>query len=311
MSSSVSPRPLPPSGTADTALTGPTAWTPWPAPTVPTALERRRPRHVGLYVMLTSGALLSVFPLYWLAVIASNTTSDIYKSPPKLLPGSHLFDNIAKVFDKIDFVAPLANTLFVALAVTFLVLFFDSLAAFAFAKFDFPGRDALFTGVLVTFMLPMQLAIIPQFITMVNLGWVGQLQALIIPAAANAFGIFWLRQYIKSAVPDELMDACVLDGGGFMRQYVTVCLPLIRPGLGFLGLFTFISTWNDYLWPLTILTDPHRVTLQVALAQLQSAFAQDYGMIMAGALLATVPLLVVFLLGARQFIGDIAKGAIR
>ncbi len=295
MSILASPRPLTPRRAARPA---------------PSAGNLRR-RRLGLYLMLTSGALLSVFPLYWLAVIASNTTSDIYKSPPKLLPGSHLFENIAKVFDKIDFVAPLANTLFVALAVTFLVLFFDSLAAFAFAKFDFPGRDALFTAVLVTFMLPTQLAIIPQFITMVNLGWVGQLQALIIPAAANAFGIFWLRQYIRSAVPDELMDACVLDGGGFMRQYVTVCLPLIRPGLGFLGLFTFISTWNDYLWPLTILTDPHRITLQVALAQLQSAFGQDYGMIMAGALLATVPLLVVFLFGARQFIGDIAKGAIR
>lgn len=276
----------------------------------PSAGNRRR-RQLGLYLMLTSGALLSVFPLYWLVVIASNTTSDIYKSPPRLLPGSHLFENIAAVFDRIDFVGPLLNTLVVALAVTFLVLFFDSLAAFAFAKFDFPGRDALFTAVLVTFMLPMQLAIIPQFITMVTLGWVGQLQALVIPAAANAFGIFWLRQYIKSAVPDELMDACVLDGGGFMRQYVTVCLPLIRPGLGFLGLFTFISTWNDYLWPLTVLTDPQRITLQVALAQLKSAFGQDYGMIMAGALLATVPLLVVFLFGARQFIGDIAKGAIR
>ncbi|WP_454858313.1 carbohydrate ABC transporter permease [Promicromonospora soli] len=281
-----------------------------PGRIAPSRMSRRR-RRLGLYLMLWSGALLSVFPFYWLFVIASNTTSDIYKSPPRLLPGSHLFENIAAVFSKIDFFAPLANTLVVALAVTFLVLFFDSLAAFAFAKFDFPGRDALFTAVLVTFMLPMQLAIIPQFITMVNLGWVGQLQALIIPAAANAFGIFWLRQYIKSAVPDELMDACVLDGGGFFRQYVTVCLPLIRPGLGFLGLFTFISTWNDYLWPLTILTDPHRITLQVALAQLQAAFGQNYGMIMAGALLATVPLLVVFLFGARQFIGDIAKGAIR
>jgi cellobiose transport system permease protein len=295
MSILASPRPLTPRRIARPA----------PSP------RKRRRRQLGLYLMLVSGALLSFFPLYWLLVIASNTTSDIYKSPPKLLPGSHLIENIGKVFEKIDFVAPLVNTLFVALAVAFLVLFFDSLAAFAFAKFDFPGRDALFTAVLVTFMLPMQLSIIPQFITMVNLGWVGQMQALIIPAAANAFGIFWLRQYIKSAVPDELMDACVLDGGGFMRQYVTVCLPLIRPGLGFLGLFTFISTWNDYLWPLTILTDPHRITLQVALAQLQAAFGQDYGMIMAGALLATVPLLVVFLFGARQFIGDIAKGAIR
>jgi cellobiose transport system permease protein len=272
---------------------------------------RRRRRQVGLYLMLTSGALISVFPLYWLAVIASNTTSDIYRSPPKLVPGGHLVENIGKVFDRVDFLAPLANTVVVAVSVTFLVLFFDSLAAFAFAKFDFPGRNALFTLVLVMFMLPMQLAIIPQFITMVNLGWVGNLHALIIPAAANAFGIFWLRQYISSAVPDELMDAAVIDGAGFMRQYVTVCLPLIRPGLGFLGLFTFISTWNDYMWPLTVLTDPDRVTLQVALAQLKSAFGQDYGMIMAGALLAVLPLLVVFLIGARQFIGDIAKGAIR
>lgn len=262
-------------------------------------------------MMLTSGAVLSIFPLYWLWVIASNTTSDIYKSPPKLLPGPHLFENIAKVFDKIDFLGSLTNTVIVAVSVTFLVLFFDSLAAFAFAKIDFPGRNALFTVVLVTFMLPMQLSIIPQFITMVRLGWVGHLHALIIPAAANAFGIFWLRQYIISAVPDELMDASLIDGAGFFRQYTTVCLPLIRPGLGFLGLFTFIGAWNDYLWPLTVLTDPHRITLQVALAQLKSAFGQDYGMIMAGALLAVLPLLVVFLLGAKQFIGDIAKGAIK
>jgi cellobiose transport system permease protein len=299
MSSTLTSPPATPSGTALAEQAA--------APT----RRRRRPRKLGLYLMLTSGALLSVFPLYWLTVIASNTTSDIYKSPPKLVPGSHLLENIGKVFERIDFLAPLANTLIVAVSVTFLVLFFDSLAAFAFAKFHFPGRDALFTLVLVTFMLPMQLAIVPQFITMVNLGWVGNLQALIIPAAANAFGIFWLRQYISSAVPDELMDAAVIDGAGFMRQYVTVCLPLIRPGLGFLGLFTFNSTWNDYLWPLTVLTDPNRVTLQVALAQLKSAFGQDYGMIMAGALLAVVPLLVVFLIGARQFIGDIAKGAIR
>jgi cellobiose transport system permease protein len=279
--------------------------------TVHTRHRPRRPRRIGLYLMLVSGALLSFFPLYWLLVIASSTTSDIYKSPPQMLPGPHLFENIAKVLDKINFVGSLENTLIVAVSVTLLVLLFDSLAAFAFAKFEFPGRNKLFTLVLVTFMLPMQLAIIPQFITMSRLGWVGQLQALIIPSAANAFGIFWLRQYVLSAVPDELMDASRIDGAGFWRQYLTVCLPLIRPGLGFLGMFTFIGTWNDYLWPLTVLTDPKRITLQVALAQLKSAFGQDYGMIMAGALMAVLPLLIVFLLGARQFVGDIAKGAIK
>ncbi len=260
---------------------------------------------------LTTGAVISLFPLYWLFVMASNTTSDIYKSPPTFVPGSHLWENIAKVFSRIDFGGSLINTLIVASSVTVLVLLLDSLAAFAFAKFHFPLRNLLFGITLVTFMLPMQLAIIPQFITMTSLGWVGHLQALIVPAAANAFGIFWLRQYISSAVPDELVDAAALDGAGFFRQYLLVCLPMIRPGLGFLGIYTFIGSWNDYMWPLTVLTDPHRLTLQVALAQLNTAFGQDYSMVMAGALLAILPLLIVFLLGARQFIGNIAQGALK
>ena len=275
--------------------------------------RRRRPtlsRGV-LYGLLTIGGLISLFPLYWLVVMASNTTSDIYKSPPVFVPGPHLFENIGRVFDRIDFGGSLLNTIIVAITVTFLVLVFDSLAAFAFAKFEFPFRRTLFTIVLVTFMLPMQLSVIPQFIIMTNFGWVGDLKALIVPAAANAFGIFWLRQYILSSVPDELMDSAVIDGAGFFRQYLTVCLPLIRPGLGFLGIYTFIAAWNDYMWPLIVLTDPNKLTLQVATAQLNSTVKNDYGMVMAGALLAVLPLLVVFLVGAKQFMGDIAKGAVK
>ncbi|WP_222121047.1 carbohydrate ABC transporter permease [Curtobacterium sp. BH-2-1-1] len=286
------------------------------APATRTSVTRRRRRGPGasrvvLYTLLTIGAVVSVFPLYWLFVMASNTTSDIYKSPPVFVPGPWLFQNIGEVFQKIDFGGALLNTVIVSVSVTALVLFFDSLAAFTFAKFDFPFRKTLFTIVLVTFMLPMQLSIIPQFITMTNLGWVGHLQALIVPAAANAFGIFWLRQYILSSIPDELLDAAVIDGAGFFRQWWTVCIPLIRPGLGFLGIFTFIGSWNDYLWPLIVLNDPNHLTLQVAMAQLNTTFANNYSMVMAGALLSVLPLLVVFLIGARQFIGDIAKGAIK
>ncbi len=297
-----------------TALTRPANTVPATRATVTRRPRRRRgpgaPR-VVLYTLLTIGAVISIFPLYWLFVMASNTTSDIYKSPPVFVPGPWLFQNIGEVFDKINFGGALLNTVIVSVSVTVLVLFFDSLAAFTFAKFDFPLRRTLFTIVLVTFMLPMQLSIIPQFITMTNLGWVGHLQALIVPAAANAFGIFWLRQYILSSVPDELMDAAVIDGAGFFRQWWTVCIPLIRPGLGFLGIFTFIGSWNDYLWPLIVLNDPNHLTLQVAMAQLNTTFANNYSMVMAGALLSVLPLLVVFLIGARQFIGDIAKGAIK
>jgi len=297
-----------------TVTTPPTATVTEHITTAGVPMRRRRkatPGRVLLYGILSVGAFISLFPLYWLVVMASNSTSDIYTTPPTFIPGPRLFDNIGAVFARIDFAGSLLNTVIVACSVTFLVLVFDSLAAFAFAKFEFPLRRTLFTITLVTFMLPMQLAVIPQFITMTNLGWVGQLPALIVPAAANAFGIFWLRQYMVSSIPDELMDASVLDGAGFFRQWFTVCLPLIRPGLGFLGIFTFIAAWNDYLWPLVVLTNPNQVTLQVATAQLNTAFGQDYGMVMAGALLAVLPLLIVFLIGARQFIGDIAKGAIK
>lgn len=275
--------------------------------------RKRRPtlsRSV-LYGILGIGALISLFPLYWLVVMSSNSTSDIYKSPPVFVPGPQLFSNIGKVFDRIDFGGALLNTILVAVSVTVLVLLFDSLAAFAFAKYEFRFRKTLFTIVLITFMLPMQLAVIPQFIIMTNFGWIGDLKALVVPAAANAFGIFWLRQYILSSVPDELLDSAVIDGAGFFRQYATVCLPLIRPGLGFLGIYTFIAAWNDYLWPLTVLTDPNKVTLQVGLAQLNTTVKNDYSMVMAGALLSVLPLLIVFLLGAKQFMGDIAKGAVK
>ena len=272
---------------------------------------RVRPARVILHASLTFGALLCLFPFYWLLVMASNRTSDTLKSPPTLVPGGELWQNVMEVFARVDFFGSIVNTLIVSISVAVLVLFLDSLAAFAFAKFEFPFRNVLFAILLGTFMLPMQLAVIPQYITMINIGWVGQLQALIVPAAANAFGIFWLRQYIKSAVPNELLDACTVDGGGFFRQYLTVCLPLIRPGLGFLGIFTFIASWNDYLWPLVVLNDPNRITLQVAMAQLNRTYGFEYGLVMAGALITVLPLIVVFVLGARQFIGDIARGAVK
>jgi cellobiose transport system permease protein len=147
---------------------------------------------------------------------------------------------------------------------------------------------------------------------MARLGWIGTMTALVVPAAANAFGIFWMRQYMAGAIHDELLDASKLDGAGFLRQYWHVALPVVRPGLAFLGIFTFMSQWNDYAWPLIALTNPDNVTLQVALSQLNGVHGTtDYGMVMTGALLALVPLLIVFAVGAKQIIGDLGKGAIR
>jgi cellobiose transport system permease protein len=271
----------------------------------------RRFAGVGLHLTMLTGVVISLFPFYWTAVMATNTTKDMYTVPPKLTFGPELMNNIGRLLTNIDFFGSMLNTLIVACSVTALVLFFDSIAAFAFAKFAFPGRNMLFGLLLLTFMLPSQLALIPQFVIMVNLDWVGTLNALIVPAAANAFGIFWMRQYISNAVPDDLLAAARIDGCGFFRQYAYVALPVIRPGLAFLGITTFVGAWNDYVWPLIVMVDPSNLTLQVALSQLNTAHNTDYSMIMAGTLLAVLPLAVVFILFARGFIRDAMKGALR
>ncbi|MEV7287499.1 carbohydrate ABC transporter permease [Streptomyces sp. NPDC093252] len=263
------------------------------------------------YAALLTGALITLFPYYWMAVMASNTTGDIYSAPPKLIPGDRLFHNVGEVFSRIDFFGSLLNTLIVAIATTLAVLFFDSLAAFTFAKYTFPGSKVLFGLLLATFVVPTQLAAIPQFSLMAELGWVGSLKALIVPAAANAFGIFWMRQYISGALPDEILEAARIDGCGFFRTYWSVALPMLRPALAFLGIFAFVNAWNDFLWPLVVLIDSRHITLQLALAQLNGLYVTDYSVVMAGTLVAVVPLLIVFLFGARHFVRNIAAGALK
>ncbi|MCX4438272.1 carbohydrate ABC transporter permease [Streptomyces mirabilis] len=275
-------------------------------------IKGSRRRGIALHLSLIIGLLLSVFPFYWAVIMSTHSSTEIFSYPPKLLPGSHFLENVRHLFDNVDFFGSMFNSLLVACSVTVLVLFFDSLAAFVFAKFQFPGRRALFALMMVIFMVPAQLQAIPQFVIMAKLGWIGSMTALIVPAAANAFGIFWMRQYMKSAIHDELIDASKLDGAGFLRQYWHVALPVVRPGLAFLGIFTFMGQWNDYAWPLIALTNPDNVTLQVALSQLNGVHGTtDYGMVMTGALLALIPLLIVFAIGAKQIIADLGKGAIR
>lgn len=263
------------------------------------------------HAVLILGVLISIFPFYWMLVMATNTTSDIFAYPPKLVFGSHFWTNIHNAVSNVDLFGSMLNTVIVAVATTVLVLVLDSLAAFAFAKYKFPGNRALFVILLGTMMIPSQLITVPQFVEMAKLGWVGALQALVVPSAANAFGIFWMRQYIEGSVHDELLDAARSDGCGFLRLYWHVALPVLRPGLAFLGIFTFVTAWNDYLWPLIVMVDPKRVTLQVALSNLNTLYNTDYSMVMAGTVVGVLPLIVIFILGARHFVRDLAAGALK
>lgn len=264
-----------------------------------------------IHLSLLIGIILSLFPFYWLVIMSTNKSSDIYRFPPKLIFGDQLMTNINNVLSNIDFFGSFVNTVFVSVASTVLVLFFCSLAGFSFAKYNFPGKKILFILLLATMMIPAQLSLVPSFIIMQKLGWVGTFKALIVPGMVNAFGIFWMRQYAQGAIPDDLLNAGRIDGCNHFRLFWNVAIPILRPALAFLGIFTFIGSWNDYLWPLIILNNPNKYTLQITLSQLNGIYTTDYALVMAGTLMATLPLIFMFLLVSRQFISDIAAGAVK
>ena len=266
---------------------------------------------IVVHLCVLIGVVLSIFPFYWLVVMSTSTTAEIFGYPPKLTFGDSFVQNVQNVVASVDMLQALMNTVIVSGACALLVMFFDSLAAFAFAKFDFPGKNVLFILLIATMLVPGSLSLVPSFILMSEIGWVGTLQALIVPGAANAFGIFLLRQMAAGSIPDELVESARIDGAGFFTTYRRIAVPLLRGGLAFLGIFTFIGAWNDYVWPLIVLVNPERQTLQTALQNLNSLYLTDYGMVMAGALISVLPLIGVFIIGSRHFIANIAAGAIK
>ncbi|GCE08642.1 carbohydrate ABC transporter permease [Dictyobacter aurantiacus] len=270
-----------------------------------------RTQRIITHIILLVFLVASIFPFYWMIVMSTNTTSDIYRIPPKVIFGDQLWINISHVLQNINFITNFGNTLLIAVSVTVLVLFFCSLAGFTFAKFEFPGKKVLFVILLVTMIIPSAGSLVASFVIMADLGWIGTFLPLIIPSMVTAFGIFWMRQYSLSAIQSDLIDAGRLDGCSHLRLYWNVALPTLRPALGFLGVITFINAWNDYLWPLIVLNDPKTYTLQIALAQLNGVYSTDYSMVMAGTLMSTVPLIIIFFIGARQFIANISAGALK
>ena len=210
-------------------------------------------KKIFLYSSLILGVIISVFPFYWLLVLATNKSSVTYAYPPKWSFGSEFITNIKTVFAEVAFFDALLNTVFVATTTTFFVVFLSSLSGFIFAKFDFPGKNFLFVFTLATMMIPSQLSLIPMYSIMQDFGWANSYKALIIPGLVSAFGIFWIKQYSEGAIHEDLLNAARIDGAGIFRMYFSVALPILKPALVFLGIFTFMGSWNEYLWPLIIL----------------------------------------------------------
>ncbi|MEV0092776.1 carbohydrate ABC transporter permease [Streptomyces sp. NPDC050738] len=265
-----------------------------------------------VHLTLIVAIALSAFPLYWLFVVASRSNDIVGDWPPPLLPGSHLLDNISRLFDAEDahFLKGMLNSAIASLAVTVSVVFFSSLAGFAFAKLRFRGKNFLLMTILGTMMIPVQMGIIPLYMIMVDFGWENRLQAVIVPFLVSAFGVFLMRQYAERAVPDELIEAARVDGCHTFRIFWTIVMPALRPGAAVLGLFTFMGTWNEFLWPLAVL-ESDNPTVQFSLNQLSTSYYTDYTLMFSGALVATLPLLLVFLVSGKQIIGGIMEGAVK
>ena len=264
-----------------------------------------------IHILLLLGLIASIFPFYWALVMATNTTADTFRVPPRLIFGTDLWANISQVLQNIDFFRAFFNTVLVSSVVTVLVLLFCSMAGFTFAKIDFPAKNTLFVILIGTLLLPASGSVVALFVMMADLHWTGTFLPVIIVNIVPAFGIFWMRQYALGAVPTELIEAVRIDGGGYLRQYWHAALPALRPALGWLGILTFVGTWNDYYWPLIVLNDPKLYTLQVVLNQLIGHFSVDYSTLMAATVMATLPLLIIFFIGARQFISNISAGALK
>jgi len=266
------------------------------------------------YIVLVITFVLSAFPLYWMVVLASRTNDEIVALPPPLTPGTHLSSNVQKLFDAPDvlFAKALINSVIVAGTITVSVVIFSSLAGFAFSKLKFRGSNILLGVVVLTMMVPVQLGAIPLYMMMGWLGISGTLPTVILPFLVSGFGVFMMRQYASQAVPDELIEAARVDGASTLRIFWSVVLPALRPAAAILGLFTFMQYWNDFLWPYVAL-DPEHPTVQVALSRLSSgtAYYQDQALVMAGTLMATLPLIVVVVIFGRQLISGIMDGAVK
>ncbi|MBH0228874.1 carbohydrate ABC transporter permease [Halobacillus yeomjeoni] len=273
--------------------------------------KRSKSGTLPIYIVLTVASILSLFPFYWMFVMATRPSAAYNSIPPTLLPGTKLVENFQKVLDTIPFFQAMWNTILLCSVVTALVLLISSLAGYAFAKFQFPGKNFLFICILLTMVIPPQLGLIPQYYLVSQLGWLDTLLGAGVLFLLNPLGIFLMRQYISESVPDELMEAAKLDGCSNFRIFYSIVLPIIKPAFATLGIIVFTLVWGEFLWQFTVLRDPSSYTLQVALASLNNAFRVDFGMLLSGVFWATVPLIVIFLIFNRWFISSITEGSIK
>ena len=265
---------------------------------------------VSLYALLAVCLAATLLPFVWMLSTSFKDTSEIFTKSPVFIPKTPTLQNYRELFVRVDFLMHFLNSVIVAAGVTFLSLLVNALAAFAFAKLNFAGREKLFALLLLTMMVPGQVTMMPVFIILKSLGLLNSYLGLIIPGCASIFAIFMLRQFMRD-IPDELIDAARIDGCSDFRVFFNIVLPLCKPALVTLLIFNFMGAWNEFLWPLIVMIKEERYTLPVALANLNGQFGTDWGILMAGSVVVVAPVIIVFLIAQKHYIEGITAGAVK
>jgi multiple sugar transport system permease protein len=276
-------------------------------------VRQRRYRKIGrniLYVLFSAVAFVFMLPFFLMLSNAFKTSAEILRIPPTLIPRDPSFDSFRTVIDEAPYFRWFGNSLFVSITVTVLVLFTCSLAGYIFAKFAFPGRDAIFIVLLMTMMVPFPVLLIPSYLVVNELGLINSLWALIVPTMVSAFGIFLMRQFI-AGIPNDLIEAARLDGASEWAIYARIIVPLVRAPMAALGIFTFLAAWNDYLWPLIVINDLEKSTLPLALTFFNDQHAQRYDLVMAAAAMAVIPVIIVFVIFQRQIVNALVLAGLK
>lgn len=293
-------------------MTAPTMLAPGAKP-----LARTRRRKIPwlrylLWVLLGLGSIFMIVPFYWTIVTSFKTTAEIQRFPPTWWPQEWTLDHWRELNNLSigSFPVFFRNSVFVTTVITLLTLLTSSLAGYVFAKFDFPGRNKIFVVVLAMMIIPFSITLIPSYALMVSFDWINNYLALIVPVAFNPFGIFLMRQFML-AIPNELLDAARIDGAGEWQIFFRLVLPLSAAGLAALGILTFIGQWDNFLWPLVVIDDPDLYTIPLGLAQFRGRLGTNVGGLAAGAMVAVLPVLIMFLFAQKRFIEGITLSGLK
>ncbi len=270
----------------------------------------KRLRSFVLHALLVLGALVTLAPLAWMVSASFMPTGEANSLPPRLLPSHPTFQHYHDLFTRLNLARDFLNSAVITVSATVLSVLINAMAGYAFAKLPFRGRDRLFKGLAMALVVPAQVAMLPLFLLLREMGFVNTYMGVVIPYLASVFGIFLIRQYALS-VPDDLLNAARVDGATEPRVFWTVAVPIIAPIVITLAAFTFLSAWNDFMWPLIILSDSKNYTLPVALANLVGEHVQDTELMMAGSVLTILPALLVFLVFQRAYVRGVMAGSIK